>query len=137
VAIENARLHESSTRWLRHLESLNEIGNALASQLELEPLLSIVAARLRELVPARLVLIALPDTSNALRVAAAEGAGAKAAIGTRLELGASKVGRVLERARSERVDTRLDDPEVDSHRTSARVTTPCTSRHRAVALSAS
>jgi len=113
VAVENARLHESSTRWLRHLESLNEIGNALASQLELEPLLAIVASRLRELVRARLVLIALPDASGGLRVAAADGAGAKAAMGTRLELGASKVGRVLERARSERVDTMLDDLEVD------------------------
>ena len=113
VAIENARLHESSTRWLRQLESLNEIGNALASQLELEPLLAIVAARLRELVHARLVLIALPDTSDALRVAAAEGDGAAAAIGTRLQLGTSKVGRVLERARSERVDAMLEDPEVD------------------------
>ena len=40
VAIENARLYESSTRWLRQLESLNEIGNALASELELEPLLA-------------------------------------------------------------------------------------------------
>ncbi len=29
VAIENARLYESSTRWLRQLESLNEIGDAL------------------------------------------------------------------------------------------------------------
>ena len=27
VAIENARLYESSTRWLRQLESLNEIGH--------------------------------------------------------------------------------------------------------------
>ncbi|MBM2822133.1 MAG: sensor histidine kinase, partial [Thermoleophilia bacterium] len=113
VAIENARLHESSTRWLRQLESLNEIGNALASQLELEPLLAIVAARLRELVHARLVLIALPATPEALRVAAADGEGASAAIGTRLQLGASKVGRVLERARSERVDAMLEDPEVD------------------------
>jgi signal transduction histidine kinase len=113
VAIENARLHESSTRWLRQLESLNEIGNALTSQLELEPLLTIVAARLRELVRARLVLIALPDTSDSLRVAAAEGEGAAAAIGTPLWLGTSKVGRVLERARSERVDAMLDDPEVD------------------------
>ena len=26
VAIENARLYETSTRWLRQLESLNEIG---------------------------------------------------------------------------------------------------------------
>jgi len=115
VAIENARLHESSTRWLRQLESLNEIGNALASQLELEPLLAIVAARLRELVHARLVLIALPDTPEALRVAAADGEGAAAAIGTRLQLGSSKVGRVLERARSERVDAMLEDPEVDQH----------------------
>jgi len=113
VAIENARLHESSTRWLRHLESLNEIGNALSSHLDLEPLLKIVAARLRELVGARLVLIALPDTSEALRVVAAEGEGASASVGRRLQLGASKVGRVLERARSERVDVMLEDPEVD------------------------
>jgi len=113
VAIENARLHESSTRWLRQLESLNEIGGALSSQLELEPLLSIVAARLRELLRARLVLIALPDTPDALRVAAAEGEGAAAALGTQLQLGASKVGRVLERARTEKVDAILDDPEVD------------------------
>src|ERR671925_2304473 len=48
VAIENARLYESSTRWLRQLESLNEIGTALASELELEPLLALVARRLRE-----------------------------------------------------------------------------------------
>ena len=113
VAIENARLHESSTRWLRQLESLNEIGNALASQVELEPLLTIVAARLRELVRARLVLVALPDTAETLRVAAAEGERAASAIGIRLHLATSKVGRVLERARSERIDVLLDDPDVD------------------------
>src|SRR5215216_4478251 len=61
VAIENARLYESSTRWLGHLESLNEIGNALASELELDPLLALVARRLQELVDAKLVLIVLPD----------------------------------------------------------------------------
>jgi signal transduction histidine kinase len=113
VAIENARLYESSVRWLRQLESVNEIGNALASQLELEPLLAIVAGRLRELVNARIVLIALPDTEDALRVAAADGEGADAWVGTRLGLHGSKVGRVLERARSERVDSILDDAEVD------------------------
>ena len=48
VAIENTRLYETSTRWLRHLESLNEIGDALAGELELEPLLGLVARRLRE-----------------------------------------------------------------------------------------
>jgi two-component system, NarL family, sensor histidine kinase DevS len=113
VAIENARLYESSTRWLRQLESLNEIGNALAMQLELEPLLAIVATRLRELVSARLVLIALPDTDDALRVVAADGDVAATQVGTRLELHGSKVGRVLERGRGERVDSVLDDPEVD------------------------
>jgi signal transduction histidine kinase len=113
VAIDNARLYESSTRWLRQLESLHEIGNALAEELELEPLLAIVAARLRELVDARIVLVAVPDTPATLRVAAADGEDAGELVGMTLELGGSKVGKVLERARSERVDSVLDDPEVD------------------------
>jgi two-component system, NarL family, sensor histidine kinase DevS len=112
VAIENARLYESSTRWLRQLESLNEIGTALASEIELEPLLGLVARRLRELVDARLVLIALPQ-GDAMAVAAAEGEDTYGAVGTRLEFGSSKAGRVLQRGRSERVDSVLEDPEVD------------------------
>jgi signal transduction histidine kinase len=113
VAIENARLYESSTRWLRQVESLNEIGNALASELELEPLLALVARRLQELVDARLVLIALPDGESTLRIAAAEGESAFGVVGMELEFGGSKAGRVLERGRSERIDSVLDDPEVD------------------------
>jgi two-component system, NarL family, sensor histidine kinase DevS len=112
VAIENARLYESSTRWLRQLESLNEIGTALASEIELEPLLGLVARRLRELVRARLVLIALPQ-GGAMTVAAAEGDETQGIAGARLELGGSKAGLVLQRGRSERVDSVLDDPEVD------------------------
>ena len=114
VAIENARLYESSTRWLRQLESLNEIGTALASEIELEPLRGLVARRLRELVRARLVLIALPH-GGAMTVAAAEGDETQGIAGARLELGGSKAGRVLQRGRSERVDSVLDDPEVDQH----------------------
>ena len=112
VAIENARLYESSTRWLRHLESLNEIGTALASEIELEPLLGLIARRLRELVHARLVLIALPE-GDAMTIAAAEGEETYGIAGTRLGFGSSKAGRVLQRGRSERVDSVLDDPEVD------------------------
>jgi signal transduction histidine kinase len=112
VAIENARLYESSTRWLRQLESLNEIGNALAAELELEPLLALVARRLQELVDARLVLIALPE-GESLRIAAAEGDSAFGVTGMELDIDRSKAGRVLERGRSERVDSVLDDPEVD------------------------
>jgi signal transduction histidine kinase len=113
VAIENARLYESSTRWLRQLETLNEVGNALAQELELEPLLALVARRLRELVEARLLLISLPDSRGVLRVAAGDGEGAAELVGTILEPGASKAARVLERARSERVDSVLGDPEID------------------------
>jgi two-component system, NarL family, sensor histidine kinase DevS len=112
VAIENARLYESSTRWLRQLESLNEIGNALASEIELEPLLGLVARRLRELVDARLVLIAIPQ-GDALDVAAAEGEGSYGVVGMQLEFGGSKAGRVLERRHSERVDSVLEDTEID------------------------
>jgi len=112
VAIENARLYESSTRWLRQLESLNEIGNALASEFELEPLLALVARDLQELVDARLVLIALPS-DGVLRVAAAEGEGSYGVVGMQLDFGGSKAGRVLERGRSERVDSVLDDREID------------------------
>jgi two-component system, NarL family, sensor histidine kinase DevS len=116
VAIENTRLYETSTRWLRHLESLNEIGEVLAGELELQPLLELVARRLRSLINVRLVLIALPEPGReGLRVAAADGEGSDAygLEGMELELGGSKTGRVLQRGRSERVDSVLDDPEID------------------------
>ena len=116
VAIENTRLYETSTRWLRHFESMNEIGDALAGELELEPLLGLVARRLRSLIQARLVLIALPDAgAEGLRIAAADGEASDAygLVGMELELGGSKTGRVLQRGRSERVDSVLDDPEID------------------------
>ena len=116
VAIENARLYESSTRWLRQVESLNEVGNALSSELELGPLLSLVARRLQELVDAKLVLIALPE-GEVLRVAAAEGESSFGVAGMELALGGSKAGRVLDRGRSERIDSLLDDPEVDQQAT--------------------
>jgi len=111
VAIENARLYESSTRWLRQLEGVNEIGNALASEVELAPLLDLVARKMRELVEARLVLIALPDGHGSLAVAAA--AGRDGLVGTRFDLHTTKIGRVLERAHAERVDSVAEDTEVD------------------------
>jgi signal transduction histidine kinase len=111
VAIETARLYESSTRWLRQLESLNEIGNALASEVELGPLLDLVARRMQELVEGRIVLIALPDGEGGLAVAAA--AGGEDLVGMRLEAGSTKMGRILERGSSERVDAVVDDPEID------------------------
>jgi signal transduction histidine kinase len=111
VAVENARLYESATDWSRQLESLNEIGGAMVSELELPRLLDLVARRLRELIGARLVTIALP-AGDELRIEAADGDGAQAFIGLIFPLGDSKTGRVLERGHSERVDSLIEDPEV-------------------------
>ena len=41
VAIENARLYEAATRWLKQLESLNEVSNALVSETDLTRLLDL------------------------------------------------------------------------------------------------
>jgi signal transduction histidine kinase len=112
VAVENARLYESATTWSQQLESLNEIGGALVGELELGPLLDLVATRLRKLIGARLVAIALP-AGDALRIAASAGDGeADLAAFNALERD-SKTGRVLERGRSERIDSLLEDPEVN------------------------
>jgi two-component system, NarL family, sensor histidine kinase DevS len=111
VAIENVRLYEAATRWSQQLESLNEIGNALASETDLGALLELVSRRLRELLDARLVLVLLPEGADQMRVAAA--AGEEALVGERLPRSGSKSGRVLAARRSERVDDLLDDPEAD------------------------
>src|SRR5919108_6572731 len=117
VAVENARLYQSATQWSRQLESLNEIGNALVGELDLARLLHLVSTRLRELIGARLVAIALPTGSD-LRIEAAAGEGSEGLLGLLLPRALSKAGRVLERRRSERIDSILDDPEI--HQETAR-----------------
>ena len=112
VAIENARLYESATRWLRQLESLIEVGDALSAEIDLARLLDLVCERLRELVGSRVVAIGLPLGGGGLRIAAAAGEARDELVGS--ELGDdSKMGRVLARRRSERVDSTIDDIEVD------------------------
>jgi len=115
VAIENARLYESATRWSRQLESLHEVVRALAGETELDALLELVSRHLRELIGARLALIALPTAEGDLRIAAVDGEGdaAEGLLGHRLDREGSKTGRVLERRQSARVDSVFEDPEVD------------------------
>jgi signal transduction histidine kinase len=113
VAIENARLYESATRWLTQLETLTEVGNALAGETELGPLLELIAGRLGELISAELVVIALPAAGGDLRIEAAVGPRAEELVGLFLARQGSKSGRVLDRRRSERVDSTFEDVEVD------------------------
>jgi signal transduction histidine kinase len=111
VAVENARLFEAATRWSRQLESLNEVGIALAGELELPRVLGLVTDRLRDLIDATNVFIALPS-GDRLVIRAASGETAEKLVGDELPH-ASKSFRVLERGRSERVDSVADDPEIN------------------------
>jgi signal transduction histidine kinase len=113
VAIENARLYESATRWSRQLESLNEVANALITETNLETLLGLIAERLRELLNARLVLVTLPAGDDMVRIAAASGEGAESLRGSTTARSQSKTGRVLDRRRPERTDSAIDDLEVN------------------------
>jgi signal transduction histidine kinase len=114
VSIENARLYEASRLWSRQLESLNEISEALVSETDLSQLLELAAERLRELLDSRAVVIELPTPDGlGLTVEAASGEKAAQLLGLRLERGRSKAGLTLARQRPERIDSLIDDPEVD------------------------
>jgi signal transduction histidine kinase len=114
VAIENARLYESSRQWSRQLESLNEVSEALATEAELSHLFDLAASRLRELLDARVVLIEVPTADGTgITIEAASGESAPELLGLRLEQSHSKAGRTLARLRPERIDSLIDDPEID------------------------
>jgi signal transduction histidine kinase len=139
VAIENARLYEASTRWSRQLESLIEVGNALATETDVSRLLDLVATRLRDLIEARLLTILLPAGPGELRFAVAVGEGAEELVGELMPIASSKSGRVFERRRSERVDSVIDDPEVSrevTRRLAARagLWVPLVARDRAIGV---
>jgi signal transduction histidine kinase len=114
VAIENARLYESARQWSRQLESLNEVSEALVTESDLSHLLDLAATRLRELLDARVVMVERPSADgHTLTVEAASGEGSSQLVGRRLDIARSKAGRALSRRRSERVDSLIDDPDVD------------------------
>src|SRR5205814_4736086 len=96
VAVENARLYESATQWSRQLESLIEVGNALATETDLDRILDLVARRLRELLDARLVTVLLPAGDDELRFAAVAGEGSEELLRQTITGAGSKRGRVPE-----------------------------------------
>src|SRR5215831_14495568 len=105
-------LYLAATAWSRQLESLNEVANALTSETDLDRLLDLIARRLGALLDARIVTVLLTAGESELRFVAAVGEGAEGLVGQTLTRTGSKSGRVLERVRSERVDSVLDDPDV-------------------------
>ena len=121
VAIENARLYESATRWSRQLESLHDEVRWIDDETDVTRLLTLVCERLRGLTNARLALAALPtDGGERLRMATTDADDAELAaalVGHVIERGSSKSGRVMDRRQSARVDSLYDDPDVDQSET--------------------
>ncbi len=113
VAIENARLYESSRAWARQLESLEEITAAMLSDIEPGRLLHLIVERMSELIDARFVAILTQVGEGWLEIAAAHGEGEADLVGHRLSIERSKSGRVFREGTSVRVDSVIDDPDVD------------------------
>jgi signal transduction histidine kinase len=113
ITIEKVQIHEGAVHWIRQLEALDELThNVLEKRGDVSRLLELVARRLRELIRAREVLISVPAASVRLRVAAADGEGGADMVGYGVP-SESKLAKVLARGKSERIDSVLEDPEVD------------------------
>ena len=102
-----------ATRWSRRLESLNEVGNALATETELQPLLDLVADRLRELLGARVVAVLLPAGTAQLRFAAVAGEGAEGFRDERIPRAGTSSGSVLGSGHAERADAGAGGEPID------------------------
>jgi signal transduction histidine kinase len=113
ITIEKVQIHEGAVHWIHQLEALDELTHSVLEKREdVSRLLELVARRLRELIRARGVLISVPAPSGGLRIAAADGESVADLVGTDLEPDA-KHARVFARGKSERIDSVLEDPEVD------------------------
>ena len=73
VAIENARLYESSIRWARQLESLGEVSKALANEYEPDAVLSMVCERIQGSSMHASSISAVPRGDGSSEIAAAAG----------------------------------------------------------------
>jgi signal transduction histidine kinase len=111
-AIERVRIHQAGVNWVHQLDALNELTLDILEERDVSRLLELVARRLRELIHARRVLISLPAHSGGLRVAAADGDDVADLLGYVVPQ-ESKTARVLAHRKSERIDSILEDPDVD------------------------
>ena len=113
ITIEKAQIHEGAVRWIHQLEALDELTHSVLEKREdMSRLFELVARRMRELIRARGVLVSIPVPSGGLRVAAAEGEEIADLVGYGF-LPDSKQARVFTRVKSERIDSVLEDPEID------------------------
>ena len=130
VALDNARLFDETKRLLAETDEraaelavINEIGSALAEQLEFQAIIDLVGARLREILDAEDIYIALLDASRKRISFPFIVQGGERHSGHELKVGQGLTSRVLEAKRPLRFGT-LDEqmpfspnfaPEIDVH----------------------
>ncbi|MEZ5098770.1 MAG: GAF domain-containing sensor histidine kinase [Thermoleophilia bacterium] len=112
IAIENGRRYVAAQRWVRRIESVDEIVSALLQTFDLDEVLQLVCDRLRELVKARLVFVALPGPDGHVVLRAISG-GPASFVGLRVDRHGSKLGAAMRRRTPERIDSVIDDAEID------------------------
>jgi signal transduction histidine kinase len=111
VAIENLRLYEATRDGLRQSQALAEIERDLSSDLEPQRLFELMAAKTRDLVRARIVIVSSLHGDGSMVVRAAAGEGAHELIGARIP--DDKLRRLLVRGTTDRIDELLEDAETD------------------------
>jgi signal transduction histidine kinase len=112
MTIERVRIHQAVVDWVHQLEALNELTLGVLEERNVSRLFELVARRLRELIRARRVFVSVPAASGGLRVVVADGEDVADLVGSVIPT-ESKGYRVLTRRKSERIDSLLEDPEVD------------------------
>ncbi|MFI7416298.1 GAF domain-containing protein [Nonomuraea sp. NPDC049684] len=96
VAVENARLYEESRRRETWLQASSEVTTSLLSGADPHQMLTVVAARARQMTDADLVQVLLPDPAKETLIArVAEGEGAEGLRGTVFEVAATLAGDVF------------------------------------------
>ncbi len=98
IAIENARLYDKINQHVKELKSLNVIGQAITSTLDLQKTLTLITDHTTRLMDVAAASVALRDNrTNEVWFAAASGAGSDAVIGLRLPLGQGLAGWVADK----------------------------------------
>ena len=111
IAIENARLYDEINRHLQELQSLNEIGQAITSTLDLQETLTLITDRtIRLMIVAAASVVLRDDERGDVWFAAASGEGSEAVIGLRMEWGQGIAGWVVDQGQPVMVpDVEIDE----------------------------
>jgi signal transduction histidine kinase len=118
IAIENARLYDAFNQRVQELKTLNQIGQAVTSTLNLQETLTLITDQTISLMKVAAASVALIDEeANDVWFAAASGEGATAVIGVRIARGQGIAGWVAESGEAVIVpDVYTDDrffPDID------------------------